>query len=321
MSSASRGLLVLQAGIGTMIQDLGRPGYRRYGVTRSGAMDPLALQIANCLVGNPFDTPCIELNIGGADFRVTTDSLRCAFHGGDFTLDINGLPAPVSTSLHLRQGDIISINSARQRIRGYLAVEGGFELEPVLGSCATHVRSALGGLDGGPLEAGQELICLQELAPARKEVSLPYMLFPRTRRQFRVILGPQADRFTAEGIYTFLNTTAFRIDKDSDSIGYRLAGKRLEYLGDGNIVSDPVVPGCVQVPASGHPLILMADCPTTGGYPKIATVISTDLPDLAQLPPGAEVSFRSVSLEEAHIARQKRQHWLANLPNQLITLD
>ncbi|MBB3046695.1 biotin-dependent carboxylase-like uncharacterized protein [Litorivivens lipolytica] len=316
----TRGLLVLQAGAGTTIQDLGRTGYRRYGVTGSGAMDPLALQVANCLVGNPFDTPCIELNIGSADFRVTTDSLRCAFHGGDFNLSLNGLPAPVSTSLRLRQGDIISISSARQRIRGYLAVEGGFELEPVLGSCATHVRSKLGGLDGGPLEAGQELVCLETEAPARKEVSLPYELHPKTRRQFRVILGPQADRFTAEGIYTFLNTTAFRVDKDSDSLGYRLTGARIEYIGDGNIVSDPVVPGCVQVPASGHPLVLMADCPTTGGYPKIATVISTDLPDLAQLPPGAEVSFRAVSLEEAQAARQKRRHWLAELPNKLITL-
>lgn len=317
----TQGLLVLQASAGTTIQDLGRVGYRRYGVTRSGAMDPVALQVANCLVGNPYNTPCIELSVGGADFRVTADSLRCAFHGGDFPFALNGEPAPVSTSLHLRKGDILSVGGARRLIRGYLAVEGGFALEPVLGSCATHTRSAMGGINGAPLEAGQELECLETSASKRSEVSLPYSALPKPRRLFRVILGPQADRFTEDGLSTFLQSTAFRIDKDSDSIGYRLTGHRIEYLGDGNIVSDPVVPGCIQVPASGQPLILMADCPTTGGYPKIATVISTDLPDLAQLPPGAEVSFRAVSLDEAHKARRARQQWLAELPKQLISIN
>ncbi|WP_372797036.1 biotin-dependent carboxyltransferase family protein [Litorivivens sp.] len=317
----THGLLVLQATAGTTIQDLGRVGYRRYGVTRSGAMDPVALQVANCLVGNPFNTPCIEFSVGGADFRVTSESLRCAFHGGDFQFALNGMPAPMSTSLHLRKGDILSIGGARKRIRGYLAVEGGFVLEPVLGSCATHTRSALGGVDGAALEGGQELECVTKEAPKRTELSLPYSAFPKSRRLFRVILGPQADRFTDDGISTFLESAAFRIDKDSDSVGYRLTGHRIEYIGDGNIVSDPVVPGCIQVPASGHPLILMADCPTTGGYPKIATVISTDLSELAQLPPGAEVSFRAVSLDEAHTARRTQQQWLAELPKQLIALN
>ncbi len=317
----SRGLLVLQASPGTCIQDLGRVGYRRYGVTRSGAMDPVALQVANCLVGNPFDTAAIEMNIGGADFRVAASTVRVALHGGDFSLAINGYPAPVSTSLYLRMGDIISIGGARQRIRSYLAIEGGFQLEPVLGSCATHLRAGLGGIDGGPLEAGQELELVTPDASPRREFSLPYSEFPRKRRQFRVILGPQAHRFTDDGIQTLLQSAAFRIDKDSDSVGYRLTGSRIEYIGDGNIVSDPVVPGCIQVPASGLPLILMADCPTTGGYPKIATIISTDLPDLAQLPPGHEVSFRAVSLEEAQLARSHRRQWLGELPKKLIQLD
>ncbi|HCS27566.1 MAG TPA: hypothetical protein DIW43_08925 [Spongiibacteraceae bacterium] len=316
----SRGLLVLQCTPGTTIQDLGRVGYRRYGVTRSGAMDPVALQIANCLVGNPFDTAAIEMNIGGADFRVACESVRVALHGGDFVLAINGVRAPVSTSLRLRQGDIISIGRARQRIRCYLAIEGGLDIEPTLGSCATHTRAGLGGVNGAALETGQELELLNTKAPLRKEFSLPYSAFPHPRRQFRVVLGPQAHRFTEDGIQTLLQSAAFRIDKDSDSVGYRLTGNRIEYIGDGNIVSDPVVPGCIQVPASGLPLILMADCPTTGGYPKIATVISTDLPDLAQLPPGSEVSFRAVTLEEAQFARQQRQQWLAELPKQLIEL-
>lgn len=315
-----KGLLVLQSTMGTLIQDLGRVGYRRYGVTRSGAMDPLALQIANCLVGNPFDTACIELNIGGADFRVTADSLRMALHGGDCSLAINGHPAPVSTSLRLRKGDIISISGARQRIRAYLAIEGGLCIEPTLGSCATHLRAAMGGIDGAALEAGQELETRESSAPKRQEVSLPYSAFPKPKRLFRVILGPQADRFTEDGISTFLHAAAFRIDKDSDRIGYRLTGSRIESIGDGNIVTDPVVPGCIQVPASGLPMILMVDCPTTGGYPKIATVISTDLPDLAQLAPGSEVSFRAVSLEEAQLARRQRQQWLAELPKRLINL-
>lgn len=316
----SRGLLVLQCTPGTTIQDLGRPGYRRYGVTRSGAMDPIALQIANCLVGNPFDTPAIELSIGGADFRVAAESIRVALHGGDFSLALNGYPAPVSTSLHLRKGDIISIGGARHRIRCYLAIEGGLKLEPTLGSCATHIRAGLGGLDGRALETGLELELCTPSATARREFSLPYSAFPKPRRQFRVVMGPQAHRFTEGGIHTLLQSTAFRIDKDSDSVGYRLKGSRIEYIGDGNIVSDPVVPGCIQVPASGLPLILMADCPTTGGYPKIATIISTDLPDLAQLPPGSEVSFRAVTLEEAQLARSQRQQWLAELPKKLIKL-
>lgn len=317
----NRGLLVLQCTPGTTIQDLGRVGYRRYGVTRSGAMDPIALQIANYLAGNPFDTPAIEMSIGGADFRVAADSIRVAFHGGDFSLAINGYPAPVSTSLRLRKGDIISIGGARRRIRSYLAIEGGLKLEPTLGSCATHTRAGLGGIDGRALESGQELALCTPSAPIRREFSLPYSAFPKPRRQFRVVMGPQAHRFTEDGIQTLLQSTAFRIDKDSDSVGYRLTGSRIEYTGDGNIVTDPVVAGCIQVPASGLPLILMADCPTTGGYPKIATVISSDLPDLAQLPPGSEVSFRAVTLEEAQFARKQRQQWLAELPKKLIELD
>ncbi|MFT5033851.1 MAG: biotin-dependent carboxylase-like uncharacterized protein [Bacteroidia bacterium] len=317
----TRGLQVLQSSPGTTIQDMGRVGYRRYGVTRSGAMDPFAFQIANALVGNPFDTPAIELNIGGADFRVAAESMRIALHGGDFSLALNGYPAPISTSLYVRKGDIISINRARQRIRGYLAIEGGLNIEPTLGSCATHIRAQLGGINGQALESGQELeLCIPNAAQ-RKELSLPYSEFPKPRRQFRVILGPQAHRFTEDGIQTLLQSAAFRINKDSDSVGYRLTGRRIGYIGDGNIVSDPVLPGCIQVPASGLPIILMADCPTTGGYPKIATVISADLPYLAQLPPGAEVSFRAVTLEEAQLARQQRQQWLAELPKKLITLN
>ncbi len=317
----TRGLQVLQSSAGTTIQDLGRVGYRRYGVTRGGAMDPLALQIANALVGNPFDTAAIEFNIGGADFRVASESMRVALHGGDFSLALNGYPAPVSTSMRLRKGDIITISSARQRIRGYLAIEGGLNIDPTLGSCSTHLRAQMGGVNGRPLESGQELELRAPSAAKRKEFSLPYSAFPKPRRQFRVILGPQAHRFTEAGIQTLLQSAAFRIDKDSDSVGYRLTGNRIEYRGDGNIVSDPVVPGCIQVPASGLPLILMADCPTTGGYPKIATVISSDLPDLAQLPPGADLSFREVTLEEAQLTRRQSTQWLGELPKKLIALD
>ena len=294
------------------LQDLGRFGYQRFGVTRSGAMDPLSLRLANILVGNPEHIACLEFSLLGGEFTVTAEHLTIAFVGG-FPLRINGEIQPPDSNHHLRQGDRLAIGNASTKngIRGYLAVAGGFITTPVLGSCATHQRSAMGGFTPAA-ESGN---CLPVELPVNVTTGkqIPKVQLASHQRRplkntLRVVAGPQQDHFTSAAIRDFY-TKPFTLSADSDRMGILLTGNPLGHAGDGNIISDPVVPGSIQVPASGNPIVLMADGPTTGGYPKIATLCSVDCAVLAQLAPGSEVRFAEITVQEAQqLVQQQERH-------------
>jgi allophanate hydrolase len=192
----------------------------------------------------------------------------------------------------------------------YLAVEGGFAVTPVLGSAATYVRNRFGGIEGRTLAAGDVLPVNAEAAAERAEVMLGSPLEPEFERPIRVVPGPQDDHFTAEAMATFL-AEPFRISRQADRMGFRLEGPKLTHAGDSNIVSDGIVAGSVQVPGSGQPIVLLADAQTAGGYPKIATVISADLPVLARRGPGREVRFAAVTVAEAEAIRREQERALA----------
>lgn len=313
------GLLAIDPGPFATVQDLGRYGFQRFGVAVSGAMDECALRIANMLVGNPDGTAAIEFTLLGGTYEVEAAGCRIAIAGGEFPITIDGKPAAAYCSHTLRRGSRIAIGQARHGVRGYLAVAGGLDLPEVLGSRSTHLRSGLGGLDGAPLSAGSRLPVALDMPPEGPDHWLPPELWPAGDGVVRVVMGPQDDLFTEAGKATFLSGS-YRVLPDSDRMGYRLNGPEVEHADDYNIVSDGIARGSVQIVGSGQPIVLLADRQTTGGYAKIATVISADLPLLAQLRPGNSVRFEAVSLAEAEALRVTMMEGLAHLRDVLRTV-
>ncbi|MGY3442715.1 biotin-dependent carboxylase-like uncharacterized protein [Bradyrhizobium sp. USDA 4473] len=298
--TVSAHLEVIAPGLATTIQDLGRHGWQRFGISASGAMDTVALAIANALVGNPANTAALEITLTGPVLACTGGDIRFALAGADFAMTIDGREVAAHETHDLKAGQRLSIGSSRDGARAILAVSGGFAIKPMLGSVATHARSQLGGLNGGPLRNGDLLPLATPDLPDRPHL----MLSPAHRIQhdgpIRVLLGPQDDAFSAEGITTFL-TSDYEVTALSDRMGYRLDGPPVAHAGAVGIVSDGIVFGSIQVPGNGQPIILLADRQTTGGYPKIATVISADFPRLAQLRPGQRIRFQAIE-EDAAIA-------------------
>jgi biotin-dependent carboxylase-like uncharacterized protein len=302
-------LRVVAPGLMTTVQDLGRPGYQRLGIPVSGALDSVSLRAANLIVGNPPALGALEIAYQGPTLLVEADSVRVAYAGTSAAIDIlagegasNGGQrlAPLQSAL-LRKGQRLRVGALAGGAVGYLAVEGGFDIAPVLGSQSTYARAGLGGLEGRALRAGDLLPLRQARAELREERMLPSLDLAPPRR-FRVVLGPQDDYFSAQGQRTLLEGT-YTVSPASDRMGMRLEGPVLEHSAKGNnIVSDGIAPGSIQVPGNGLPIVLLADRQTTGGYPKIATVISADIPALGRLTPGAKVAFEAVTADAAEAA-------------------
>lgn len=292
-------LVIDRPGLFSSLQDFGRFGYQRFGISASGAMDSLALQAANLLVGNPRGEAAIELTMLGLSATVEGGPLRMALAGADMPFSINGAAVEGWRAYELAPGDRIDIGAARAGMRGYLAIAGGFDIAPTFGSLSTHSRSAIGGLEGRALRTGDRL-------PARDAAAGPLLTLapahrPRGEGAVRVVLGPQDDLFTAKGIETFLSSD-YRVTDKADRMGAQFDGPEIEHADDFNIVSDGIMNGSVQVPGNGRPLVLLADRQTTGGYPKIATVIGPDLWRLGQARPGDILRFAAISPEEAQAA-------------------
>lgn len=302
MSGAA--LRVLDCGAATSLQDGGRRGYLRYGLSGSGPMDQLALAAANALVGNPPDAAGIEFGMGGGRFRVEGGSVRLALAGAPCPMRVEGEPVAAHCSLLLREGAELRIDRPREGAFAYLAVSGGLDVTPVMGSVSLHLRAALGGLDGRTLRA-EDRLNLRDPAPSgERDLMLAPVPLDRAA-PVRIVLGPQDDRFTKAALDTLLNET-FTVSNRADRMGYQLDGPEVAHRDGFNIVSDATVAGSIQVPGSGRPIILLADRQTTGGYPKIATVISADLRRVAQRRPGESLRFEAVDVATAvRLARER----------------
>ena len=293
-------LRVKSPGLHTTVQDLGRDGFADVGVPPSGALDAVALRLANALVGNAPNTAALEVLVSGPTLDVIGESAHVAFVGGSAGLsveDAHHRSIPAGRSVHLKQGDVLKLGMLAGSSCGYLAVEGGIGVPLVLGSASTYTRGTLGGFEGRALRAGDvlhgevgEASCpeLELTAPLAAEFAAP----------IRVVLGPQDDHFTEAAIEAFLAGT-YTVSAQADRMGFRLEGPMLAHARGYNIVSDGIVSGSIQVPGSGQPIVLMRDYQTIGGYPKIATVISPDISRLGRRSPGAKVRFAKVSREEA----------------------
>ena len=316
-------LRVVAPGLMTTLQDLGRRGYQSLGIPVSGALDAVGLVAANAVVGNAPGTGALEIAHLGPALLVEADSVRVAFAGGAAAIEVlpgEGAPggrrlAPLQ-SARLERGEVLRIGALGRSALGYLAVEGGFDAAPVLGSQSTYARAGLGGFAGRALRAGDRLPLRRAEAEEREEGMLPSLdLAPPGR--IRVVFGPQDDCFSARGRRTLLEAT-FRVSAASDRMGMRLEGPALEHAGGFNIVSDGIAPGSIQVPGNGLPIVLLADRQTTGGYPKIATVIAADLPALGRLVPGASIAFAAVGIAEAEAEHRRHAAMLAALPQRVV---
>lgn len=308
-------LSVLDCGPATSIQDAGRFGLQRYGVGPAGAMDRDALAIANLLVGNEPGEAALEFAGLGGRFRVESGRVRIALFGAGALLSVEGEPVAEASSITIEEGGSFSVGAPRQGMFAMLAIAGGLALEPVLGSRSLHQRSALGGLDGRALRAGDTL-ALRQASPSGDDLLLVDPPAP-TDDPIRVLLGPQDDYFSEEAITAFFDNT-YSVSQQADRMGYRLNGPAIAHRDGFNIVSDGIVTGSIQIPGSGEPIVLMADRQTTGGYPKIATIITADLARFAQKRPGAPIRFKAVSREDAIAASRARAGMLAALREQLM---
>lgn len=318
-------LQIIRPGLLTTVQDAGRCGFQQYGVVVGGAMDQYAYRVANLLVGNTGGAAVLEITVKGPIIKFLDDRL-IALCGGDFAAQINGAMLPAGRPVFVRAGSELNIGSCRQGCRGYLAVAGGIAVTPVLGSRSTYLRAGLGGLDGCALQEGDTLqlgdpsamalhymVQLAQLAGAGKFAAPRWFayrgkLLERTSvNEIRAMRGRHLAAFTQASQEQFWQT-AWRITPQSDRMGYRLSGPKLELTAPLEIISEAVTIGTVQVPPEGQPIALLADRPTTGGYPKVAHIAAVDLDLLAQASPGQQVQFEEITLAQAqqlYLAREQ----------------
>ena len=297
----SPSLKVLTPGLHTTVQDLGRYGYQSVGVPVSGALDAFGLRLANALVGNPQRMAGLEILINGPTIEIAADAVRTALVGAGARLEIGGertRNVAEGRSVTLSRGEAFQVVVGPASACCYLAITGGLAMPPVLGSASTYVRAGIGGFRGRPLQAGDVLPLSVPRAAEGAELQVSEPSVTTGDQPIRVILGPQSERFTEEAVSLLLGAE-FRVSQHADRMGMRLHGPLLGHRGGWDIVSDAIATGSIQVPGSGQPIILLADHQTTGGYPKIATVISADLGVVGARRPGDTLQFVAVGLEAA----------------------
>lgn len=311
---------VLKPGFFTTVQDLGRYGYLKYGVPISGAMDSFSMVAVNLLVGNGPNDACLEITLIGPEMQALTDT-QFSVTGGKISVEINGKEAPMWQTLTVCKGDVVSIGKVESGCRCYLSIRGGINTPMVLGSRSTYVRGRFGGINGRQLKAG-DIIEGYKVPLLNVGFRMPGNLVPHYEDNFtvHVVLGPQVDMFTEDSIETFLSSP-YKITIDSDRMGYRLEGSEIKHKGKADIVSDALLPGAIQVPKNGKPIIIMKDAQTTGGYPKIAAVITPDLDRLGQAKPNDTVKFTEITLKEAHKRLLEYRKLFVDLTERLIQIS
>jgi len=306
---------VVKPGLATSIQDLGREGYQQYGVVVAGAMDSFALQVGNLLVGNPRDEAGLEVVIMGPKLLILEDTVL-AICGADLSPELDGQAVSMWKSFTARKGQQLAFGQPKNGGYAYIAVAGGIKTPVVMGSKSTYTKARIGGFKGRYLQKEDYLECGEPYLPLKRVSGRGMAGIPlpdyNTKRTIRVILGPDQDKFT-ESAMKQLQTSTYKVTSQSDRMGYRLEGPPLSHVQRADILSDAILPGTIQVPANGQPIILLADRQTTGGYTRIGTVITVDLPFIAQKLTGHELQFKVIHVEEAQRLYVERELLLRKL--------
>jgi antagonist of KipI len=301
-------LRIINPGLMTTIQDLGRYGYAHLGVTPAGAADALALRVANLLLGNRENAAALEMTLLGA----TVEFQRAAIvvlTGAQVDCRLGNARAPMWRAFPVLPGAVLKCGAITGGARAYLAVQGGFELKAVMGSVATLGSAHFGGLEGRTLKAGDRLAVSHVVSSGVRRISRDALVYLAPRRELRITPGPQASWFGSEGLQ-LLQRGPYAVSGDSDRRGIRLRGEALTLPPKSQLVTEGISLGAMQVPPDGQPIILFVDQQTTGGYPKVANVIAADLRHVAQLRPRDEVHFRVVSVEEAIGLLREQEEWI-----------
>lgn len=311
------GIRILKGGMLTTVQDLGRTGYQSQGFSVAGVMDIRSFKIANLLLDNPENEAVLEMTLIGPTLQFTSATI-IAITGGDFSPTINGEPAPMYTALYMNKGDILKFGSARTGSRGYIAFSSYLDVPVVMGSRCTNLKSGIGGFKGRKLQADDYI------GFRIKRRYLPFFLsrkldgdrFEEESAVLRVVMGPQDKLFSKQGIKSFLSGE-YTVTSDFDRMGCRLEGPFIASKETSDIISDGIAFGSVQVPSHGKPIILLSDRQTTGGYAKIATVVSVDIPKLVQRKTDHKIHFQSISVEEAQELYLKEMEELDEMRKQI----
>lgn len=326
--AAAHGLTVLRPGMLASVQDLGRPGHRQLGICPGGALDTLALTLANRLVGNDDGAAGLELTMGNCELRFEA-ATRIAITGDDFGAALDGVPLWACWSVPVAAGQVLRLAGAnhspsKKGLRSWLAVAGGIDVPPVLGSRSTDLKAGFGGHQGRALRKGDRLLLGPSALDPRQLAARPFGVrapeaTPRGHADpvddaivLRVLPGPESGQFTAASLEA-LWRDPWRITPQSNRMGSRLEGFELKRRRAIDMLSSAVIPGTIQVPPSGQPIILMGDAQTTGGYPRIGVVIHADLWKLAQAPLGGRLRLEQVDAAAALSALQQRQRYLAQV--------
>ncbi|WP_404454373.1 biotin-dependent carboxyltransferase family protein [Virgibacillus necropolis] len=298
---------VIKPGVLTTFQDLGRSGYQRFGVPVSGAMDTFALQVANILVGNMRDEAALEVTLIGPTLEAKAP-ITIAITGAGLSPTINNESIPIWKSVHMNPGDKLEFGKRQSGMRAYIAVAGGFDVPAFFGSKSTDRNSGLG------IELEKDTALYGRKTSVKGGISLDEKLIPTygNEVQIGVIEGPHTNNFSKEELQKFYRTT-FTVNSNSNRMGYRLKSEQRISPGQQGVWSDPVPFGGIQIPGNGQPIILMADRQTTGGYPRVGTVMSSDLPKIAQLVPNSKINFYPISVEEAQTKAKQMEATLHKL--------
>ena len=310
-------ITVLNPGLLTTVQDQGRIGYQQFGVSVSGVMDPRSAALANILVGNDEKEAVLECTMMGPQLQF--DKANCiAITGGDLMPALDGKPIPNYTAVKVEAGQVLKFTMPKTGCRAFIAFAGGLDIPEVMGSRSTYMKAKIGGVEGRKLAKG-DVIGFRAPKAELKNMNFRSMaseFVPRKEYTVRVVLGPQDDYFTDAGIETFL-TQVYSVTAEFDRMGCRLEGAVIQHKDGGDIISDGIAFGAIQVPSSGQPIIMLGDRQTTGGYTKIANVISADFRILAQLKQGDKVRFEKVSVKAAQDALLTQRAALKTIRNAL----
>lgn len=301
----------IKPGMQTSIQDAGRFGFMHQGISQSGAMDPLSLQLANCLVSNPINQAAIEITLVGPTIEFM-QTLTIAICGAEFDLTLNDEPVFNNQTINVNAGDVLKFKGLRNGTRAYIAVAGEFNVESLFGSQATHLTAGFGGYQGRQFEANDILEIVSARVVNQRDLPEEYRPTFSGNYLLRCCEGLEADHFDQESLDAFFDTS-YTISVESNRMGLRLEGDPVPLKESMSIISSGLVQGSIQVPPSGLPIVSSVDGQTIGGYPRIANVISADLTLLGQLKARDKVSFTSVSREQAWQLLEKKQQFLNGL--------
>jgi antagonist of KipI len=298
-------------GLFTTVQDLGRDGFGPLGISASGAADPISLRLGNRLVGNPDNAAGLEMTLLGGAFLFPEGAVL-ALSGSDFGAALDHVPINPWMSFEARPGQTVRLGPTRSGARSYLCVQGGVAVKPFLGSASTHTLTGLGGFEGRALRKGDMPNIGGASLPHRKRIVAPHILSRLSPRKIlRCTPGPQSEWFSESSRHLFYNST-YRVAEESNRMGLRLEGPSIRVFSGGHMITEGVSLGAIQVPGGGSPIILFVEQQTTGGYPKIANVISADLPSVGQLRPRDEIHFERVTWEVAQSLLHEQEELLAS---------